>query len=135
MPFTLAHPAAIISLRKYLPLSRLVLGSMSPDFEYMLRLTAISEFSHTLSGLLYFCVPIGILFLWLFHYSAKPLLLLLLPFSLRQRLKPYSDFNFWPAGRFALILLAVLIGAFTHIAWDSLTHEYGWTVQRWSILQ
>jgi amino acid transporter len=136
MPFTLAHPAAVVPLRRYLPLSALVVGSLSPDFEYPFRLAAVSRFSHTLPGILYFCVPVGLLFLWLFHRLIKRPVILLLPSLVRRRAEPFAErFNFWPASRLLLILISIFTGAFTHVAWDAFTHEYGWVVERWPLLQ
>ena len=39
-------------------------------------------------------------------------------------------FAFWPFRRFAVLCAAILVGAMTHVAWDSFTHQYGWMVQR-----
>lgn len=136
MPFTLAHPAAVLPLRRYLPLSALVAGSLAPDFEYPLRLAAVSRFSHTPGGILYFCVPVGLLSLWLFHRLIKRPAVLLLPECVRRRIGfPLPPFRFWPAGRLLVLLLALAVGALTHVAWDSFTHEYGWVVERWPALQ
>ena len=131
MPFTLAHPAAVVPLRRLLPLSALVVGSLAPDFEYLFRLAAVSEFSHTLLGVLYFCIPVGLVVLWLFHAVVKRSALLLLPDFARRGLTPYSsDFPFLPTGRLAAIILALAVGALSHITWDSFTHEHGWAVER-----
>jgi hypothetical protein len=136
MPFTLAHPAAAIPLRRYLPLSALVVGALSPDLEYPFRLVVGSRFSHTLPGILYFCVPIGLIFLWIFHQLIKGPSVLLLPGFVRQRVEPrVTQFSFWPASRLLLITIAIAIGAITHVVWDSFTHEHGWFVESWPALQ
>jgi hypothetical protein len=136
MPFTLAHPAIIIPLRRFLPLSALVIGSLSPDFEYLFRLTAISKFSHTLLGIFYFCIPVSLLILWLFHSVVKHPTLLLFPLIIRKRLEAYNtQFTFTPFSRLFVILCALAIGAFSHIMWDSFTHENGWAVGKLPVLQ
>jgi hypothetical protein len=136
MPVTISHPAAVIPLRRYLPFSALVVGSLSPDFEYPLRLAAVSRFSHTLPGIVYFCVPAGLLCLWLFHQLIKePAILLLPPFVRRRVAFPSPRFTFWPARRLLVLGIAVALGALTHVAWDSLTHPYGWVVERCPPLQ
>lgn len=136
MPFTLAHPAAVVPLRRYLPFSALVVGSLSPDFEYPLRLAAVSRFSHTLPGVLYFCVPVGLLVLWLFHRLIKHPAMQLLPRFVPNRIEPQAwHFAFQPLDRLLLITIALTVGALTHVAWDSFTHEYGWVVERWPALQ
>jgi hypothetical protein len=53
MPFTLVHPIVTIPIRKYgFPLSALIIGSMTPDFNYFIfpKLSV----GHTLLGQFYF---------------------------------------------------------------------------------
>lgn len=136
MPFTPAHSAAVVPLKRFLPLSALVVGSMSPDFEYLFRLDAVSEFSHTLAGIVYFCIPVGFAVLWLFHSLVKRPVLLLLPNFVRQRLASSSSpFPFLPPTRLFLIVAALAIGALSHIVWDSFTHEHGWVVGKIPVLR
>ncbi|RKZ85434.1 MAG: hypothetical protein DRR19_16385 [Candidatus Parabeggiatoa sp. nov. 1] len=45
-----------------------------------------------------------------------------------------NGFHFVPLQRFLLIILSLFIGALTHIAWDSLTHQSGWVVVQLPIL-
>jgi hypothetical protein len=135
MPFTLAHPVAVLPLRRYLPLSALFFGSMSPDLEFPLRLAAVTRFSHTLPAILYFCIPAGMLLLAVWHGLVKRPAILLLPDGVRRRVEPMAmEFRYAPAGRLLVVALAVGIGALSHIAWDSFTHDYGWMVGRWGLL-
>jgi len=136
LPFTLAHPIAAVPLaRRGLVLSALVVGTLAPDFEYFLRLAPISKFSHTIAGLFVFCLPAGLLVLWAFHAVAKGALVHLLPVSHQRRLLPMCGaFKFGPPRRFALICLSVLLGAFTHVAWDSFTHSGAWAVREFPAL-
>jgi hypothetical protein len=77
-----------------------------------------------------FCVPAGFILLWIFHRILKFPLLSLLPLSHQERLFPLAEeFHFAPLKRFAAIFLSLIIGAFTHLGWDSLTHHYGWAVK------
>jgi hypothetical protein len=137
MPFTLAHPAAAVPLAKYrLPLSALVVGSMAPDFPYFIHLSTSHQYGHTLPGILLFCVPAGLVALWLFHTVLKLPLLSLLPASHQARLGPVANtFRFRPSRQFFLIVSALLLGAFTHVAWDSFTHAGGWAVQQIPVLR
>ena len=131
MPLTFAHPIAVVPLaRRGLVFSALVVGSMAPDFEYFLRLSTRHSFGHTLPGLFLFSVPAGLVGLWIFHALLKLPLLSLLPESHQRRLLPLAreEFRFGPARRLGLILLSLLLGAVTHVAWDSMTHPEGWTV-------
>jgi hypothetical protein len=87
MPFTLAHPAAVVHLaRGRLPFSGLVIGSMAPDFEYVLRGRAVGEIGHTLPGLFVFCIPVGLASYACFQYLVKPAAIALLPGCVRSRM-------------------------------------------------
>src|ERR1700712_1533317 len=65
MPFTLAHPAIVLPLRKlpkhWYSLTGLIIGSITPDFEYFIRMRVQSIYSHTLWGLFWFDIPLGLL--------------------------------------------------------------------------
>ncbi len=131
MPFTLAHPAAALPFRNTrLVISAVVVGSMAPDFEYFLRLTPQGRYFHSLPGLFLCTLPAGLAVLWLFHRSARYAIVRLLPAPVQRRLV-CRDFPFGGARRFALLAFSVLVGAFTHILWDSFTHKQSWLVQRW----
>lgn len=136
MPFTFSHPAVAIPLvRCGLPLSALIVGSMAPDFPYFLHLSTHYQYGHTWPGLFWFCLPAGLVVLWLFHALLKLPLLALLPSSHQARLMATCDFRFGPARQFALIVLALLLGAVTHLVWDSFTHAGGWSVAHFAILR
>jgi hypothetical protein len=136
MPFTLSHPAAIIPFaRQRLVLSALVVGSMSPDFLYFINLAPHGQFGHTLAGVFLFCLPLGMLVLWLFHTLMKWPLLSLCPQALQERLIGLAEgFTFRSMSRQLSIVFSLLIGASTHLLWDGFTHEYGWAVSRLSFL-
>ncbi|HLO28540.1 MAG TPA: DUF4184 family protein [Anaerolineales bacterium] len=136
MPNPLAHPAAAIPFARVgLVFSALVAGSISPDFGYFVPLTT-PYFMYTLSGLLLFDVPVGLVLLWLFHILIKWPLLSLLPINLQRRLSgPAQGFSFGPPKRFILILGSLLVGSLTHIIWDSFTHEYGWMARQFAFLR
>ena len=143
MPNPIAHPAASIPFTRLgLVFSALVIGSISPDFGYLVlhssyfssRLTPF--FMNTAWGLVVFDVPVGLVLLWLFHTVVKWPLLSLLPESLQHRLfKHAHGFSFRPLRHFALILLSLLVGSLTHVIWDSFTHQRGWTVEHVALLR
>ena len=131
MPFTLSHAAVAAPLaRRGLLLSALVAGSMAPDFEFFLRLSLLSRWGHTPSGIFLFSLPAGLAALWLFHAVLKAPLLALLPPALQAALAPAAArFRFGPTRRFARILLSLLVGSLTHALFDSITHESAPAVQ------
>ena len=130
MPFTLSHPLAVVPfVRGRLIFSALVVGSMSPDFEYFLRLRQDGHVSHTIAGIFTICLPSGLVVLWLWHELLKRPLLELLPEEHRVRLCARArDFSFGPVRRFLCVCASLVIGTVTHIAWDSLTHGWGMPV-------
>lgn len=103
VPYPFAHPAAVLPLIR--PMGRfgapsaLIIGSMVPDAWYLFPHLVRAD-SHSLSGLLLFCLPLGLA------------LELLLRRSLRAP---------WPA-----IAVSLLVGALTHFAWDAVTHSYAY---------
>lgn len=138
MPFTAAHPAAILPLVRLFGVpyatSALAIGSVTPDFEYFLRLKPVSTVSHSLSGLFVFCLPAGLVGLVVFHTCIKRPLTLLLPDDSRRRLaSTLTSRRITPHELWRTPLL-VLLGAVTHIAWDGFTHTGGWAVMLWPVL-
>jgi hypothetical protein len=130
LPFTLAHPAAVIPLRRYLVLSALVVGSLAPDFRYFLNLAPRSHIGHSFKGIFIFCLPVGLAVLWIFQQVMKLPLISLAPRSHQQRLVRLAEPFLWGgAGRFALIVASLLLGAISHLAWDAFTHDSGLVVR------
>jgi hypothetical protein len=135
MPFTPAHPAIVVPLARWKPgsfvLSALIVGSLAPDFEYFVHMRPVRTIGHNLHGIPLMCVPAGLVVLWVFEYVLKRPLIHLLPTPHRRCLLAQgSPIPFLPASQLGLILLSLAIGAFSHIAWDSFTHENGWVVER-----
>ena len=136
MGLTIAHPALAIPLRRMgLLLSPLIIGSMSPDFEFFLRLSQHRLIAHTWIGVFVFCIPVSFATLWLYHSLLKHSLVSLFPHKHQHRLLPLSGpFKFFPLKRFVQILLSVFVGILTHFFWDAWTHADGWFVQQVPLL-
>ena len=111
-------------------LSALVVGSLAPDFRYFLNLAPRGHFGHTFQGIFIFCLPAGLAVLWIFQRIMKLPLLSLAPRSHQQRLAALAKPFCWgAAGRFALIVASLLLGALSHLAWDAFTHDSGLVVR------
>ncbi len=128
MPLTLSHPAAAAPLwpvlrRLRLPLTAFAIGAMSPDFEYFIRLRTLGLWGHSFVGLFVFCLPAGLVVLAGWELLAKEPTLDLLGFS-DDRWTVRRDPTWW--GR---AVVAMLIGAVTHVVWDSFTHAGRWGVR------
>ncbi len=137
MPFTPAHIATAIPFRhtRLVP-SAVIIGTMAPDFEYFLRLSPSIGFGHTSFGALVLTLPLALLVLWLFHFCVKALAISLMPRGLQRRLvDKLTHFPFFGGSRFSLILLSLLIGIATHLAWDSFTHPHSWLTEHWNFLR
>lgn len=141
MPFTFSHPALVLPSR-YLPdrfysLTGLVIGSMTPDFEYFLRMTVGSVYSHTFWGIFYFDLPVGIALCFVFHNVVRDQLIDHLPVQLRERfwdLKTF-DWNKHFKTSWKIIFISLIVGAASHIFWDDFTHPLGYFVKRSSFLR
>jgi hypothetical protein len=133
MPFTLAHPAAILPLRRFrfLQTVPLIIGSAVPDLPYFVpnRVARFFPDTHTLYGSLFTCVPLGTAVLILLLVFREPLTALLGARARWLLLRSLERFHERPMS-WPIALLSILIGAWTHIAWDSFTHETGWTTAR-----
>ena len=132
MPLTPAHAAAawpIARIAPSLPTAALVIGTVSPDLEYLLRLAPSGRFGHTPLGIAIFSVPISLLVWAVFERFVRPALVDLLPPGLRPLASPPLPLQ--PPRRFrrwALAAVAATLGALSHVAWDSFTHGDGWSV-------
>lgn len=140
MPFTFSHPAIVLPLtflpRQWYSLSGLVIGSLTPDFEYFLRMRIQSNYSHTVSGLFWFDLPLGILLAFIFHNIVRDSLFDNLPTILNSRLLKFKQFqwNTYFRKNWHIVTISVLIGAASHLLWDSFTHDHGYFVQTISAL-
>ena len=134
MPFPLAHPAAVLPLRRCSPhwfnFAALVIGSITPDLSYCLQKYGADLLAHSLRGCFFFSLPVGWVLVWVFYSIAEPVVSLL-PAPHRQALAPLCRKLSQP---WFVVPLSVLIGAGTHVLWDSVTHETGWFVERSSFL-
>src|ERR1700722_20195529 len=98
MPFKFAHPAAVLPihsrLKKWIPLSALVIGSLVPDAAYYLPMPEhFKHNSHSLLGTFSSSLPLGI-FIWLVFYWLAAPVVCLLPSphrdALRSKLRAHS---------------------------------------------
>jgi len=141
MPFTFSHPAIVLPLtylpKRWISLTGLVVGSVVPDFEYFLRMKVLSTYSHTFKGLLWFDIPFGLLLAFLFHSLVRNSLFENLPWILKSRLVVFETFNWnnYFTKNWIVIIISILLGAALHIFWDSFTHDHGYFVLMFSVLQ
>jgi hypothetical protein len=134
MPFTFAHPAAVLPLRrrfKTLQTVPLIVGSVAPDLPYFIpaRLNHWTLETHTFSGSFWVDVPIGMVTLLFGFLFRRQLVALLTPRARALCLRSVEHFRDQPL-HWVLAPFALLIGTWTHLLWDSFTHDNGWMVRR-----
>jgi hypothetical protein len=141
MPFTFSHPAAILPLtylsKQWLSLTGLVIGSLTPDFEYFIRMRVYSSFSHYWTGLFLFDIPFGIILASVFHLVVRDQLIDSLPDLLQKRFIGFKEFEWtnYLKKNLPIVVISCMIGATTHLLWDGFTHQNGHFVQTVSSLQ
>lgn len=129
MPFTFSHPAIVLPAtglhKKYYSLSGLLIGSMVPDFEYFIRMRDYSKYSHTISGMFWFDIPLGIALLFLFHNVVRNILIRHLPYYLNTRFSVFEKFNWneYFKNNTIIVIISLLFGIASHLFWDSFTHD------------
>jgi hypothetical protein len=133
MPFTFAHPAAVIPLRRFrfLHTIPLIIGSIAPDLPYYVpsRFNRLMVETHTAWGTLWLDLPIGLCVLLFAFLLRGPLTVLMSPRARALSLQSMERFKRQPR-HWLWALLAIYIGAWTHLAWDSFTHDNGLMVKR-----
>ena len=137
MPFTIAHsvtarPIARLSGGR-LMVPALAVGAMAPDFEYLAHLSATRTIGHTLVGVFVLCLPTALLALLLWYRLLGPVLAQLLRPGTGGLTVGWGETSpFGSAAGFALACASIVVGSFSHIAWDAFTHEGGAVVSLWS---
>ncbi len=141
MPFTFSHPAAVLPFtylsKRWISVTGLVIGSLSPDFEYFLRMKVYSVYSHTWVGLFWFDLPLTIILAFVFHLIVRNTLIENLPFFLKNRFITFKKFDWikYCKQSFLIVIVSSIVGIATHILWDGFTHEKGQFVQAFDMLR
>ena len=123
MPFTVSHAAAVLPLHRLskhkLPLTALMIGSMAPDFGYFFTHEVSRQITHSFMGLFIFSLPMGMM-VWLFYVAMleKATITLL---SDRWHTR-FAHTDAITPGLIARAAIAIVLGAVTHLLWDSFTH-------------
>ena len=128
MPFTFSHPAIVLPLLhksgRWFSATGLIIGSLTPDFEYFMRMRMDSRISHTFQGLILFDLPLGLLLGFIFHNIVRNKLYDNLPAILQRRVYHYKQFNWnnYFVSHWGIVIVSVLVGSASHLFWDGFTH-------------
>jgi hypothetical protein len=133
VPFPLAHPAAVLPLRRvrFLSLGAMMIGSLTPDVGYLFSGTRIPGLAHSVPGSFMFCLPIGLVGYAVLRLIREPLAAML-PSPHRQAVLPHCRPQPWA---WWAVIVSTLLGAWSHIALDALTHESQMLMAQFSLLQ
>ena len=108
---------------------------MVPDAGYYLPLPDYyKDNAHELVRGLVVSVPVGIVILLIFYWVA-PEITFLLPSPHRQALRRRMEAASLSLRSALLAACGIVIGAETHVLWDSFTHVDGWMVERVAFLR
>ncbi|WUJ68931.1 DUF4184 family protein [Kribbella soli] len=135
MPFTLAHPAAVLPLvRRPFVASALVAGAVAPDLLYVDPIYRFATqyisgnftltLTHEFTSALWLDPLLALLMLGICNLVLRRPLTALAPAALAARLPaaPASRVLFWT-------VVSAILGAVTHVVWDSFTHGDGYFVR------
>lgn len=136
MPFTLAHPAAVLPLvRRPLVASALVAGAVAPDLLYVDPVYRFATqyingnftltLTHEFTSAFWLDPLLALLLLAVFDLVLKRPLIALAPAPLAARLPVATGFP-----PFLWSVVSVVLGALTHVIWDSFTHGDGYFVRQ-----
>ena len=129
MPFTPSHAAAVLPfLRTPLPASALVIGSITPDLPFYLPI-GFPWATHTALAVVTTDLALGLGAWAVWHGLLAQPALAAAPAALRGRVPgpaPGLRARLAPATRVGWTLLALAVGAGTHVLWDEFTHPRRW---------
>jgi Domain of unknown function (DUF4184) len=103
----------------------LAIGSMSPDFAYVLTGTRFNIWAHNWPGIVWFCVPVSLLVSWLVANVLAPVVPDHLPNLGTFHLQEYRGIATYRI-RWIRSSACALAGAISHAFIDQFTHGYGW---------
>ena len=134
MPFTLAHPAAVLPLaRSRLHFPALLLGSMAPDFVYFLAGRPVSGVGHSFWGCVLLNLPLVVLFYALYRWLVADVLWRFLPDVLRCAPWQGRALPRWQA--VLCFVVSAFAGMASHVLLDAFTHKGAFFVEALPVLQ
>ena len=139
MPFTVTHVAAAVPVawlcRWRVPFSALAIGAMVPDISGFYPQLLDYHATHSLSGVLTHCMPVGLICYYVYHSILKRPMVDLLPAAAGDRLRPWTEnpINFAPLA-IVMVIVCITFGAATHVVWDAFTHKGRWGVEMFPML-
>lgn len=140
MPLTFCHPVIVLPFKilpkRWFSMVGLITGSMTPDFEYFLPMQINEGIGHSIRGLLFFNLPVGIMLTYIFFYMVSKALIHNLPVYFKSRLIFITNINWnrYFIKNWYIVFPSILIGALSHIFLDAFTHYNGYFVLKFPAL-
>ncbi|SCE93868.1 protein of unknown function (DUF4184) [Micromonospora viridifaciens] len=131
MPLTFpSHLAPVLPLKLWRPRwfdgVALATGAVAPDVGYLFTGTRLDVGlrTHTLGGLLWWCLPVALAYAWIVRRVIAGIAVHLPG----ERLFAWRDHAALAGVRhpWQVTVCSALIGAFSHVAWDRVTHTERW---------
>jgi Domain of unknown function (DUF4184) len=126
VPMTLAHPAAVLPLRRLgMPMGAMVIGSMVPDVPLFMRWSSGYQVSHSFAGVFTVNLIAALVVLYGWNAFVRDALVDQAPDAVRVRLAARHRLS---RRQWLLAPAAAVLGSLTHLAWDAFTHPGRWGV-------
>lgn len=139
MPFTFSHPAIVmpLSTRVGLSTTSLVVGSMVPDFEFIVQMKTGENIGHHWAGIFLFDLPMAFLLCFAFHQYVREELVQHLPTWYRKRFSRFArmDWTAYAKANPLRVFVAIGVGIGSHLFLDAFTHSNGLFVDLIPVLQ
>lgn len=117
----------------------MVIGSVMPDIVFALHGTDWYVDAHTVWPQFWLCLPATIAATWIVKRKVAGTLGPHLPDAGQFHLRDYRLLSAWTGlhgwRAWVVVTVSALIGSFSHVAFDSFTHGFGWVVQHVGFLQ
>jgi hypothetical protein len=144
MPFTVSHTIVALPFRRTaaVPAAALAVGAMAPDATLFVPGLPPYDETHSALGALTISTPVALVALLVWTFGIRWAFTAIQPGPVRNRLPsswddPRSAWRSFTArtrggrvGWLATVVVTVIVGVYSHIAWDSFTHRDGWVVER-----
>jgi hypothetical protein len=127
MPFTVSHIAAVLPGYRLLTRAHVftaaVIGSMVPDFGWLVPGPLVRLQTHSIPALFTFSLPVGLTAYWVTLLLIRPAILEVVPDGAYVRLRAAPVPSITRLASWLYAAAALLLGAVTHLIWDAFTHE------------
>ena len=111
-------------LARWRLLSATIIGSMVPDFGFLMPWRPPRVETHSAWSLLGFCLPAGLLAFWVFQRLLKQPIMAVLPSPAYVRWRHFAaPADIASLRQWLAAASGVLLGAVSHLVWDAFTHE------------